>query len=665
MEFSLRRLLKKFPYFIEKKEGSNFYKSESVFNAWFRDISQDLMETYLSQHLKKPLLIWKCQDHDYEATIHFLAVVDNLKSARVLKNGDCIYMEEYKYGSFSKVFYWEHSEVSDSPITDAEFVLEIETWDEYKFRKGFPENDVKQGDIFDHDESLDKIGALNDIRRKEYVVVDPSEYALTEPAYNDRLTEDDYHYMQRLLLYNELYHIVPLPILKLWSLYNVDVRMENRQSRLVKMFDEERHLGADGEYNPYWLPNRWEHKDKQCAYDETDQMFLFVNLDNYRPVAGQNVLFTLRMLNMYGKKIERDYVYLCYVNGEVLLDDDGLPIVIIDSRLKLNSRRFAELPDVVFRFKAFNDVESALREVEYSNGKLEVHEEDIVSKEIRLVVVGCDDADFFVSMDGDDSNEGTKAEPFRTLEHALRQVEGDQNIINILSGEYEFETPWDITGKVVLLSCAEKPPIVHCSDLDVFRVQKNSQIDLINLVFKRNCCRITAVDGSVLNHSSRPFTVNINPERACKIPVTIIHEIPSSVNVLEPLSAPVGLRNDKDGSTVGEMVDIYLDGELLDSVNGVWSKTFDFGGVYDLLLRHEESLDYCEAVEEMRFTIYHLTELLVGDDGELSLRTSHEDLELELSEENSDLTATFDDTDILSITISDNGDIVLEETYED
>lgn len=660
----MKKLLKKFPFFLDKREVSNFYKSEWVFNEWFKDINQSLMETYLGHYLKKPLLIWKCQERDYEATIHFLAIVDNLKSAKVSKNGEVIYMEEYKYNDFSKVFYYEHLESSNSIITDAEFVLEIETWDEYIFRKGFPENDEKQENIFDHDENLDRIGALNDIRRKKYVEVQPSEYPLTEPQYNNSLSEDDYHYMQRLLLYNELYHIVPLPILKLWSMFDVDVRMENRQSMLVKMFDENRHLSSDGQYNENWLPRPWEHKDKQCAYSDDQQFFLFVNVDNYRPIAGQNVLFSLRMLNMYGKQVEKDFVYLAYLNGELLLDDNGEPIIITDNKLKLNSRKFAELPEAIFQFKAFNDVESALREWEYVGRALEIHENDIVSKEILITVVGCDNADFYVSVNGDDSNEGTKSEPFRTIEHALNQVEGDSNIINIMSGEYEFTTPWNIKGKVVLLSCAENPPIVHCSDLDVFRVLKNSHLDLINLKFKHNCCYITAVDGSVINHSNAPFVVNINPNRACKIPVLIVYELPNTINVLEPLSAPIVLRNGNDGSTVNESIDIYLNGELYDSVNGVWNVTFDFGGVYDLLLKHEESEDYCFKEEEFRLTIYHLTELLVDDKGETTYRTSHEDLDFILDEETSDFSANYDDENIISISIDENGDIVLEEFYD-
>lgn len=95
-------------------------------------------------------------------------------------------------------------------IPDDEFVFHVTTWDEYDVRKGYPERDYPllddnmdyMIDEFDHDYSLDEIGALNNIPRKEYLVVDSEYYPLTEPPYNKYRTEDDYHYMKRQITYN-------------------------------------------------------------------------------------------------------------------------------------------------------------------------------------------------------------------------------------------------------------------------------------------------------------------------------------------------------------------------------------------------------------------------------------------------------------------------------
>ena len=112
----------------------------------------------------------------------------------------------------------------------------METYNEYTIEKGFPENDEILGDIYDHDTSLDEIGALNNIPRKTYITTD--DYAHTEPPYNNRLTEDDYHYMNRILNYNLKLHNTPLPVLEIWKLYGIFSDMVNREQYLLKMFDE-------------------------------------------------------------------------------------------------------------------------------------------------------------------------------------------------------------------------------------------------------------------------------------------------------------------------------------------------------------------------------------------------------------------------------------------
>ena len=56
---SLNSLLKMFPYFFDKRETSNFYKSQKVTNNLFKKIYNDLKEVYESTKLDKKILIWK------------------------------------------------------------------------------------------------------------------------------------------------------------------------------------------------------------------------------------------------------------------------------------------------------------------------------------------------------------------------------------------------------------------------------------------------------------------------------------------------------------------------------------------------------------------------------------------------------------------------------
>lgn len=192
-------------------------------------------------------------------------------------------------------------------IPDDKFVFSVETWDEYKISKGYPENDVDMGDVYDHDRSLDEIGKLNNIPRKNYVIVeDHSLYPLTEPPYNKYLTEDDYHYMKRIIEYNlrlwislndispndenydnyiELLNKIGIteeeyklylkdtklfrekynPVtLEIWKKYSVPSTLVNREKYLLKLFDLRKHnvsyspykLDEDG--NPIKIYNKWE-----------------------------------------------------------------------------------------------------------------------------------------------------------------------------------------------------------------------------------------------------------------------------------------------------------------------------------------------------------------------------------------------------------------------
>lgn len=174
-------------------------------------------------------------------------------------------------------------ESEENIIPQDDFLFEVETYEEYLIRKGFPENDSIQGNEFDHDESLDEIGVLNNCPRKEYVPT--NDYQNTEPPYNDRLSEDDYHYMKRMLEYLMLIQEVPLPVAEIWKLYGVEATMLNRERLLLKMFDpkyplyshfyDERkddngeYIGeGDRLYVDNWIPERNEHKDgfaKVCS----------------------------------------------------------------------------------------------------------------------------------------------------------------------------------------------------------------------------------------------------------------------------------------------------------------------------------------------------------------------------------------------------------------
>ena len=381
---SLKSLLELYPYFVDKSRDSNFTKTRVVWNNRMIELYDDIFKVYLAGKITKHILIWKEQSVDYVYKINFAVSLPNLKKITCYKNDKPIYIEEYEYDDLVDNFYYiyngntqneeetetinfnrEYDPDTDDPsdidpveyetpiIPEDKFRIDVETYAEYHLSKGYPENDEPMGDIYDHDKSLDDIGAFFNVTRKNYtirkeVVVESSkgddnnevveeviyeevDYKKTEPPYNNRLTEDDYHYMKRLLYYSEHLHDTPLPLLELWKLFgdNINATMTNRERLLCKMFDENKHL-LNGVYNETWKPHRWEHKDSMCSFED-EEIFFFANVNNSQPLYGRNINFKFSFFNSL---IEDNYDYV-YVKAFIELDTGELELpVLLDYHLK-------------------------------------------------------------------------------------------------------------------------------------------------------------------------------------------------------------------------------------------------------------------------------------------------------------------------------------------
>lgn len=645
---SLKLLLDKFPYFLNKNSDSNFYKVEWVNNESLKQLYNDLFLIYESFHLNKRLLVWKEQEENYNYNVCFVANYPNLKSVKIYKNDELIYLNEYNeedavdtfqycykcwYGksnipetkvficteceelysqgllhdyeqiyfsqkkpsscnhcnntSFYESYLWrcdtcgqiyfsltppegcpdcntssftqvhayrcnncgqiyigdeapetcdtcgvraninlnelltfnddevtmydnrntnpdeiiirpsnnrsytslvaadelstvivepyltsvsddesfdddslvpvsvDDDEILQIPIpiipTD-KFIIEVETYDEYKLVKGFPEKDEptydkdekRVIDEFDHDLSLDEFGALNNIPRKTYIpLVNTDLYHLTEPPYNDRLTEDDYHYMKRIIEYNLRLFNTPAPILEIWKLYGLPATMLNRERLLLKLFDITRHqevpdLDKKLEFNKYytvedlvecWQPEPWEHKDKFYECSQDLGVYFFAKTDTIRPVPWQDIHVNFRFTNSLGKTVTPEYYIDVYhsiqeadnISGETPIasnytDSSGVIRYDILNQGKIN----------ILRFEAYSS------ESNHNSDNL------IGSVEIPIIIRGCDDGDWYVKSSGnDETGDGSKTHPFKTLTKALSVVSSSQDLI-IVQGSLEL-----------------------------------------------------------------------------------------------------------------------------------------------------------------------------------------------------------------------------------
>lgn len=177
-----------------------------------------MFKVYLAGKLEKHLLIWKVQEQPHYFDIYFHVSFDYIKSVEIIRNyikissqeiklddgttkivefkeevDEVIYVETFEYEDEINKFEYLYEGYSQTIIPEDKYKINVETYEEYSLTKGFPENNQRYGDEYDHDYSLDAFGILYNIPRKQYITVNESQYSKTEPPYNNQTTEDDYH----------------------------------------------------------------------------------------------------------------------------------------------------------------------------------------------------------------------------------------------------------------------------------------------------------------------------------------------------------------------------------------------------------------------------------------------------------------------------------------
>lgn len=550
MRNSLNQLLEKFPYFLDRSKESNFYKSEWVFNEWFKEVYNDLFITYCSHKLSKPLLIWKTQEANYEYGINFAVVLDNLKTVIIYKNGVEIYREDYQEQEEVGSFYYLHEDTSTEIIPHDSYLLYAESYNEYSLMKGYPENDdaefinttsttnadgsidlniqtsapelqevqirvddsevetyyeninktytisepnlyntyyihIDTGedivyyekrwnklDSYCHDSSLDELGIQYSMPRKKYSYSHYHDgwkntyYPKTEPPWNNRYTEDDYHYMNRIIGYTSAYHTTPLPVLELWKLFGIESTMENRNDLLCKMYEEALH-------NENWIPDDdFSHKNLQYVEEDPEDALrlLYVGVDNSTPFEGTPVNFDLTLYNRYFDVLDMLGVLEVYErNNEGVLklidtiNDAPLNKWVYDTNKSGGSTH-------AFVFRYYNTIE------EYN-----LKEVTAESDEVYIQILGCDDADIFVSPEGDDSNAGTASKPVKTLERAMELVEDSKNIVFLSKGEYNLSNTLAVFKSCTIAHCYNGSSNIISPRQEIFNISPNTILNLVNI----------------------------------------------------------------------------------------------------------------------------------------------------------------------------------------
>lgn len=487
----LKRLLDMFPYFLTRNPESNFVKSQSVTSERFKDLYIALRDTYESFRLDKRCLIFKEQDCDYDYTMHFICNIPLLEYVAIYEDDvliyesffelcedesysymvreniinplnidDAISSNEYLIDDNITIIDYSYSSTSENIIPITSYRISVKTFDEYECEKGFPENDTIQNNIYDHDISLDELGALNNIPRKKYIPT--TDYAKTEPPYNDRTTEDDYHYMQRMLMYNLLIHQESLPVAEIFKLYGISSNLINRDRFLIRMFDIFKHeyhydetASGDKLFVDDWTPEPWEHKDIICETSLDLGEYFYVYANTLQPVRKQKVYFTFEFLNCLMNPLTGNYTVDIYLNEELIEENYQYNQYNVDLTL------LSTTEDNVFTFK----------------GKL--GDRIIATWTETVHIRGCDDADFYVKANGSDENDGSKNSPFKTLEHAVKSVNGIYNLIAV-QGAITIDGEIEIPESCAIIGCGNAT-ITNNGSYIFFNVNQDQELILQDL----------------------------------------------------------------------------------------------------------------------------------------------------------------------------------------
>ena len=328
-------------------------------------------------------------------------------------------------------------------------------------------------------------------------------------------------------------------------------------------------------------PKPWEHKDTMsCFWPEP--VFFFVEVDNHSPVYGQSIQFTFTFLDMYGDDKGKDYLIDVYLDDE-LIETDVDPLDVY----KFSTKGVDDTYPLVFKFIA---------------KPLDTRYEVLESDEIIITVKGCNTADWYVAVDGNDNNAGTKDNPFKTLPKALSMVEGSKNVVVLKNGTFPINSMQTIDTPTSIISC-QGAVIRDDNHYDFFNILQDCSLYLMGITLKHKCCEMYGVDHSFVNKNltQNPVYLRINPELMCKPPVDVrIDDVMTEIYAHSSFTV--------EGTLINAKEDVPIPDEEIQLITGdtvVDTDTTDSNGEYDFIheldslgihyfkLYHEESLKYC------------------------------------------------------------------------
>lgn len=300
----LQEYLDQYPQFLDKSPDSNFTRQTMVYNKQRKELLQQCNNLRLSQDLNRPLQIQKIQNQSGLAVFNFYVYIENIKEVKIeqynKENTMTVLVDETFTKENVNNYSYSTTLTSTSKIIPySNFKLIVDTYDEYHYEKGYPENNIIQGNEYDHDTALDKLGKLLGVERYKHIEVGESDLYKTLPSYFDGATEDDYYYQERIKEYVSRFGVTSLPQLDFWKRFGYDVEMYNRKRLLVNQ-------GGVEDLKDCWVYDK--NSDLYCCFIDCDNIDSIV--DTSRSIISSSVRLELENIINYNGKPKKTITVL-------------------------------------------------------------------------------------------------------------------------------------------------------------------------------------------------------------------------------------------------------------------------------------------------------------------------------------------------------------------
>lgn len=300
----LQEYLDQYPQFLDKSPDSNFTRQTMVYNKQRKELLQQCNNLRLSQDLNRPLQIQKIQNQSGLAVFNFYVYIENIKEVKIeqynKENTMTVLVDETFTKENVNNYSYSTTLTSTSEIIPySNFKLIVDTYDEYHYEKGYPENNIIQGNEYDHDTALDKLGKLLGVERYKHIEVGESDLYKTLPSYFDGATEDDYYYQERIKDYVSRFGVTSLPQLDFWKRFGYDVEMYNRKRLLVSQ-------GGVEDLKDCWVYDK--NSDLYCCFIDCDNIDSIV--DTSRSLISSSARLELENIISYNGRPKKTITVL-------------------------------------------------------------------------------------------------------------------------------------------------------------------------------------------------------------------------------------------------------------------------------------------------------------------------------------------------------------------